>query len=155
MAAWEVLPLEYLFMLVSASARAQAALQGSAAGHNGILVRIPLFLHSLRTGAHGRLKSHCTTQVKLIAAWEVLPLEYLLMLVSASARAQTALQGSAGGHNGILVVGTLSPLFLPNTWGLEQLAQWRYGSRDTEARAETLLRQAVPGADVGGGPGMA
>ena len=43
-AAWEALPLECLLMLVSASARAQAAFQGSAAGHNGILVRIPLHL---------------------------------------------------------------------------------------------------------------
>ena len=39
----------------------------------------------------------------VIAAWEALPLECLLMLLSASPRAQTALQGPGGGHDGILV----------------------------------------------------
>lgn len=39
----------------------------------------------------------------VISAWETLPLECLLMLLSASPRAQAALQGPAGGHDGILV----------------------------------------------------
>ena len=39
----------------------------------------------------------------VIAAWEALPLECLLMLLSASPRAQAALQGLGGGHDGILV----------------------------------------------------
>ena len=72
-AAWEALPLECLLMLVSASARAQTALEGFAGGHNGILVSIPLSLHLLHTGAtrqgaRGSLKSHYMAQVKLIAA---------------------------------------------------------------------------------------
>lgn len=37
----------------------------------------------------------------VIAAWEALPLECLLMLMAASGRAQSALQ--SGSHNGILV----------------------------------------------------
>ena len=39
----------------------------------------------------------------VIAAWEALPLECLLMLLSASPRAQAALQGPGGGHDGMLV----------------------------------------------------
>ena len=39
----------------------------------------------------------------VIAAWEALPLECLLMLLSASPRAQAALQGPGGGHDGVLV----------------------------------------------------
>ena len=39
----------------------------------------------------------------VIAAWEALPLECLLMLLSASPRPQAALQGPGGGHDGILV----------------------------------------------------
>jgi len=45
---------------------------------------------------------HCRG-ADVIAAWEALPLECLLMLVAASARAQRALHASNGGHNGILV----------------------------------------------------
>ena len=37
----------------------------------------------------------------VIAAWEALPLECLLMLMAASGRAQSALQD--GGRNGVLV----------------------------------------------------
>jgi hypothetical protein len=48
-AAWETLPLECLIMLASVSARAQAALQGSAGGHIGILVRFPYLLRLLHT----------------------------------------------------------------------------------------------------------
>lgn len=46
---------------------------------------------------------------EVVAAWEALPLECLLMLAAACPRAQAALQGSDGGPNGILVRPYLAP----------------------------------------------